>query len=291
MTEALYMKDSYLREFEATVIETNGNIIVLDKTAFYPNGGGQPNDLGVMECGGQTFNVVNVTKNSGTIFHHLESADGIKPGDTVKGIIDWIRRYRLMRMHTAAHIIDAVLYKESGALCTGNQLGVDKSRIDFSLDTVDRDMMQQFIDMSNEQIARNIDVKIYSLPRDEALKIPGVVKLAAAMPPSVAELRIVEIPDVDLQADGGTQIANTREIGKVELLSMENKGKNNRRMYFTLIADQLNIPDTSKSFALAVKKELRSFLYYTSWSHIANQVMMSGFFTWFTIRIRNKICT
>lgn len=229
----LYMDDCYLKEFDAQVVEANDNVIVLDKTAFYPNGGGQPNDLGTIECKGKTFNVTDVTKNSWTVFHHLDS-EGIRVGDNVHGMIDWARRYRLMRMHTAAHIIDAVLYKESGALCTGNQLGVDKSRIDFSLDVIDRDKMSHFIDLSNEAIKRNIDVKIYSLKREEALKIPGVVKLASVMPPSIEELRIVEIPGVDLQADGGTQVENTREIGTVELVSMENKGKNNRRVYYTV---------------------------------------------------------
>ncbi|HLC76661.1 MAG TPA: alanyl-tRNA editing protein AlaXM [archaeon] len=231
---ALYMTDSYLREFEATVEKVEGNLVFLDQTAFYPNGGGQPNDLGAMECNGIVFVVVNVTKSSGTIAHHVDK-EGLVVGDRVKCKIDWERRYMLMRMHTAAHIIDAVLYKEAGALCTGNQLGVDKSRIDFSLDVIDREKMQRFIDAANDVVSRGIDVKIYSLNREEAMKIPGIVKLAVAMPPSIDVLRIVEIPDVDIQADGGTQVANTREIGKIELLSMENKGKNNRRIYYNLV--------------------------------------------------------
>lgn len=231
---ALYMTDSYLREFEATVEKVEGNLVFLDQTAFYPNGGGQPNDLGAMECNGIVFVVVNVTKSSGTIAHHVDK-EGLVVGDRVKCKIDWERRYMLMRMHTAAHIIDAVLYKEAGALCTGNQLGVDKSRIDFSLDVIDREKMQKFISAANDVVSRGIDVKIYSLNREEAMKIPGIVKLAVAMPPSIDVLRIVEIPDVDIQADGGTQVANTREIGKIELLSMENKGKNNRRIYYNLV--------------------------------------------------------
>ncbi len=231
---ALYMTDSYLREFEATVEKVEGNLVFLDQTAFYPNGGGQPNDLGAMECNGIVFVVVNVTKSSGTIAHHVDK-EGLVVGDRVKCKIEWERRYMLMRMHTAAHIIDAVLYKEAGALCTGNQLGVDKSRIDFSLDVIDREKMQRFIDAANDVVSRGIDVKIYSLNREEAMKIPGIVKLATAMPPSIDVLRIVEIPDVDIQADGGTQVANTREIGKIELLSMENKGKNNRRIYYNLV--------------------------------------------------------
>lgn len=232
-TEVLYMKDSYLKEFDAIVTEIRNGDVILDRTAFYPNGGGQPNDLGTMKKGERVFNVVNVTKDSGAILHHLDNCE-IVVGDTVSCEIDWERRYRLMRMHTAAHIIDAVLYKEAGALCTGNQLGVDKSRIDFSLDVLDKEKLQLYINKANELAQRAVDVKIYSMNRDEALKIPGIVKLAAVMPPSVETLRIVEIPDIDLQADGGTQVSNTKEIGHIELMGAENRGKNNRRIYYTI---------------------------------------------------------
>ena len=154
--------------------------------------------------------------------------------DIVHCKIDWEKRYRLMRMHTAAHIIDAILFNECGALCTGNQLGIEKSRIDFSLEVLEKDKIEQYIGIANEWVQKGVDVKIYSLPREEALKIPGIVKLATVMPPEVKELRIVEIPGIDIQADGGTQVKNTKEIGKISLVSVENKGKNNRRMYFTL---------------------------------------------------------
>ena len=140
-----------------------------------------------------------------------------------------------MRMHTAAHIIDAILYREADALCTGNQLDVDKSRIDFSIDNLDKERIQTYIDMANEFAKKAIDVKIYFMRREEALKIPGVVKLASVMPPNVEELRIVEIPGVDLQADGGTQVKNTSEIGEISLLSVENKGKENRRLYYRVL--------------------------------------------------------
>lgn len=233
MTEALYMTDSYLREFDATVVEVGSKNIVLDKTAFYPSGGGQPHDLGTIECGSKIFDIVNVTKISGKIVHEADS-EGLSAGDKVHCIIDWDRRYKLMRMHTAAHIIDAVLYKNAGALCTGNQLGVDKSRIDFSLDVIGKEKMQSFVDEANKIVQRKINVKIYFMKREEALKIPGIVKLAAAMPPNVEELRIVEIPQVDIQADGGTQVKNTEEIGAIQFLGMENKGKNNRRMHYTI---------------------------------------------------------
>ena len=234
MQNALYMNDSYIKEFDAVVESVKDDkFVILNETAFYPNGGGQPTDTGKMVCNGEEYPVVYVGKFSGTISHEV-GKPGLKVGDSVQCKIDWDRRYRLMRMHTAAHIIDAILYNESGALCTGNQLGTDKSRIDFSLDVLDRDKIQQYIDMANGWVKKAIDVKIYSLPREEALKIPGVVKLAAVMPPEVKELRIVEIPGIDLQADGGTQVKNTSEIGQISLVSVENKGKNNRRMYYTL---------------------------------------------------------
>ena len=234
MQNALYMNDSYLKEFEATVESVKDDkYVILNRTSFYPAGGGQPNDTGIMISDGDEYPVVYVGKFEGKISHEV-SKPGLKAGDKVTGKIDWNRRYRLMRIHTAAHIIDAILYNESGALCTGNQLGLDKSRIDFALDVLDKDKIQQYINMANEWVKKAIDLKIYSLPREEALKIPGIVKLASVMPPEVKELRIVEIPGIDIQADGGTQVKNTSEIGKISLVSVENKGKNNRRMYFTL---------------------------------------------------------
>ena len=206
MENALYMKDSYLKEFEAVVESVKDyKFVVLDRSAFYPSGGGQPHDTGIIICNGEEYPVVYVGKFSGKISHEV-AKPGLKEGYKVVGRIDWDRRYKLMRMHTAAHIIDAVLYNEAGALCTGNQINVDKTRIDFSLDVLDRDKIQQYIDIANEWVKKAVDVKIYSLPREEALKIPGIVKLAGAMPPDVTELRIVEIPGIDMQADGGTQV-------------------------------------------------------------------------------------
>lgn len=234
MQNAPYMTDSYIKEFEAVVESVKDDkCVVLDRTYFYPNGGGQPFDTGVMICNEEEYQVVFAGKFDGNISHEV-ARPGLKAGDKVTGRINWDRRYKLMRMHTAAHIIDAILYKEAGALCTGNQLGLDKSRIDFSLDVLDRDKMQQYIEMANQWVRKAVDVKIYTLPREEALKIPGVVKLAFVMPPEVSELRIVEIPGIDIQADGGTQVKNTAEIGNISLVSVENKGKHNRRMYYTV---------------------------------------------------------
>ena len=150
------------------------------------------------------------------------------------GALDWERRFRIMKMHTSAHILSAVVNGETGALITGNQISPDESRVDFNLDNFDRNKMSYYIDKVNEAVARELEVKTYFMKREEALATPGFVKLANAMPPSLDVLRIVEIGDVDTQADGGVHVKNTREIGKVVGLKTENKGKSNRRLYFTV---------------------------------------------------------
>ena len=233
--EAIYLEDSYLREWDAEVVKANGKFIVLDRTAFYPSSGGQPHDTGKMVRGsdGREFGVVFTGKFGGDVSHEV-NGEGLKQGDRVRCSIDWDRRYRHMRMHTAAHIISEVFHRDSGALITGNQLGLDKSRIDFSLEDFDRDRMTEYFREANGIIGKDLDINIRSMPRDDAMKIPSITKLANILPPDVKELRIVEIGDFDTQADGGTHVKKTSEIGKVEFLKAENKGKNNRRVYFTV---------------------------------------------------------
>ncbi|MEE9323571.1 MAG: alanyl-tRNA editing protein AlaXM [Candidatus Aenigmarchaeota archaeon] len=235
---ALYMDDSYLKEFEARVESvTEGGedklFVVLDKTAFYPNSGGQPHDTGKFIKDGAEYPVVYVGKFSGKISHEV-SKEGLKEGDVIKGVIDWERRYTFMRMHTAAHLISEVFHKDSGALITGNQLNLDKSRIDFSIENFDREKMSEYFAKANEIAGKDLKVKMYFLPRGEAMKIENITKLANALPPNIKELRIVEIGDFDIQADGGTHVKSTKEIGKIEFLKAENKGKNNRRVYFKI---------------------------------------------------------
>ncbi|MBU0665899.1 MAG: alanyl-tRNA editing protein AlaXM [Nanoarchaeota archaeon] len=234
MSEALYMEDSYLKEFDAKVVSvSDGKFVVLDKTAFYPNSGGQPFDEGVMKQDDEEFKVVFVGKFSGEISHEV-NRHGLKKGDKVHCVIDWDKRYKLMRAHTSAHIVSTLIHNEMGALISGNQLGVDKVRIDFSLDDYDAEKMVEYIKKANEIAKKGMDVKAYYLPRDEAMKIPSVVKLANALPPAIDTLRIVEIGDFDKQADGGTHVKNTSEIGELEFMKAENKGKNNRRVYYSL---------------------------------------------------------
>lgn len=234
MEEPLYLQDSYMRECEASVVELiEPKKVVLDRNLFYPRGGGQPSDSGKLVLNGSEFRVLNVEKKDGKIVHELDR-EGINAGDSVHCILNWDRRHKLMRMHAAAHILAGMFASETGALITGNQLDEDKSRFDFSLENFDRAKFDEIAEKANEKIAQGIELKIYSLPREEAMKIPGVVKLANALPPSISVLRIVEIPGADVQADGGTHVKNTSEIGKIEILKLENKGAANRRIYFML---------------------------------------------------------
>ena len=229
------MDDSYLKECDA-VIESvkDGRFVVLSQTVFYPNGGGQPFDTGIIKNeSGEEFRVVFVGKFDGKISHEVDK-QGLRVGEKVRCIIDWPRRYAHMRYHTASHVLSAILHKEAGAKITGNQIFEDKLRIDFDLEDFDREKIQRFIDMANKEISFNQDVKTYYLSKDEAMKIPGIVKLAGALPPNIDVLRIVEIGTVDLQADGGTHVKNTSEIGRLIIVKAENKGKSNRRMYIII---------------------------------------------------------
>ncbi|MBL7058884.1 alanyl-tRNA editing protein [Candidatus Pacearchaeota archaeon] len=235
MTEALYLKDSYLKEWNAIVQEVdNDTFIVLDKTAFYPNGGGQPYDEGLItKEDGTIFKVRYCGKFNGYISHEVNEP-GLKPGDEVFCRLDWNRRYRLMKMHTAIHILSEVIHRDTNAMITGGQLGEEKSRMDFALEEYDRDKIMSYIDFANKKIQANLPITIEFLPREEAEKIPIMTKLAKGLSKEIKEIRIVNIGDFDIQADGGTHVKNTNEIGTIKLLKIDNRGRNNRRIYFTL---------------------------------------------------------
>ena len=234
LTKALYLVDSYMKEAEANVVSVkDGKYVVLDQTVFYPNGGGQPYDKGKIVRAGEDFGVVYVGKFSGEISHEIDHA-GLQAGDRVHLILDWDRRYKLMRSHTAAHVVASLLNQGKGALITGNQLDSDHIRFDFNLESFDRQVLEEYLCKANRLFGTDVPVKWYELPREEAMKIPGVIKMAGAFPPDLPSLRIVEIAGVDKQADGGTHVKNLREVGQVVLLRTENKGKSNRRIYFKL---------------------------------------------------------
>ncbi len=242
MTKQLYHTNSYLTECTATVTEVNKDehgkavFIVLDQTVFYPTGGGQPHDTGTLTRvkDNKTLNVLFVENFNGQISHQVDHED-LHPGDVVHGKIDWQRRYQLQKMHTACHVLSSVFIKETGALITGNQLNLDQSRIDFSLETFDREKIQEYINKANELLSTNQEIEVSFMPRNEAEKIPELSKLAMGLKQGVSEIRVVKIGNIDTQADGGTHVKNTKEVGKIELIKCENKGKSNRRLYFKLI--------------------------------------------------------
>lgn len=233
MTDAIYLKDSYVREFDAEVLKVEGNSIILDRTAFYPTSGGQPGDTGVIVADGKEYRVLNTKKAGPDIVHEVDS-EGIGVGDSVTCMIDWPRRYRFMRAHTACHVLSCVVNRETGALITGNQISEDRCRIDFDLKEFNRDRIRSFEEEANAIIGEDADVSVKFLPREEAFQIPSVMKLKNVLPPSIDTVRIIEIDDYDVQACGGTHVKNTGEVGGIVIGKAENKGKSNRRIYFSL---------------------------------------------------------
>ncbi|MCC6055400.1 MAG: alanyl-tRNA editing protein [Desulfurococcaceae archaeon] len=238
MTELLYQYDSYLKEFTAKVLDIiEGMYVILDRTAFHPKTGGLESDTGYIIKGDIRYTVVEVLleKYSSRVLHKIQvPIENLKVDDEVIGVINWERRYRIMRLHTASHIIAAIMYTKYNALITGGNITPEYAYDDYSLETFDKKVFEDAIAEANSIVKRGIEVKIYWLNREEAMKIPGIVKLASRMPPSVSRLRIVEIPGIDIQADGGPHVRNTSEIGEIMLIKAENKGKNRKRLYFTV---------------------------------------------------------
>ncbi len=231
MTDALYLKDCYLQEFVAKVISlVSEKEIILDETAFYPTGGGQPCDIGKVSTQTNNYEVISVEKRDEEIIHHVDK-EGLKVGDLIKGEINWQRRYALMRMHTATHLLCHSINQDNGALITGNQLGEEQTRVDLSLENLDKEKIKDYFLKTNEIILQNKEVKISFLSKQEAEKLS---KLANADYEDFEFLRIIEIEGVEMQPCGGCHVKNTGEIKGIEVVSLENKGKGRKRVYFKL---------------------------------------------------------
>lgn len=236
MAKSLYLDDMFIKEFEAEVKSvTDGRYIVLNQTSFYPKSGGIANDLGTLtRDDDDVFEVVYVGKFSGEISHEVGRA-GLAVGDKVTGVLNWERRYTLMRYHTAAHVLSGVFYKFLGAKITGNEISSpEQGRIDFNLENFDRTLIEEHVEKSNEIIQENHPVSAYYMTREDVEKDPDLVKLAMGLPKGLKNIRIVDIKGFDRQPDGGCHIKSLREIGTIKLKKMVNKGKNNRRLYFIL---------------------------------------------------------
>ncbi len=230
MTVGIYLEDCYLQEFSAIVIDAVPCSVVLDRTAFYPDGGGQPSDTGTIIVGDRRLSVVKVSRTGKEIFHHIEgNAPG--KGEQVKGIIDWEHRYDLMRTHTALHVLCAVVWRDYGAKVTGGDMKPLEARMDFELENMSLEFAREVESTVNNEINKERPVEINILPRDEAFKTPDLIRTKInLLPPEIQEERTVHIVGLDLQADGGTHVSNTREIGKVTIVKHESKGKTNKRL-------------------------------------------------------------
>lgn len=236
MTDALYHTDAYLKEFDAIVTAVEGQAVALDRTAFYPGGGGQPHDMGTLTCGGQTVTVAKVRKAGREVWHELaEDVSGRFREDPVglaaQGAIEWSRRHQLMRTHTAMHILCGVIFRDYGASVTGGNMEPLKARMDFEFETMRQEFVKQIEEKINVEIAAAREVRVKILPRAEAFQIPDLIRTKInLLPEGMAEVRTVEIVGLDLQADGGTHVANTREVGRIRVVDYKSKGKINKRI-------------------------------------------------------------
>jgi len=230
MTEALYHTDAYLKEFDAVVTAVEGQAVALDRTAFYPAGGGQPHDTGLLTAGAHTWHVTKVRKAGPEVWHEL---DGEAPalGARLHGVIDWGRRYQLMRTHTAMHVLCGVIFRDYGASVTGGNMEPLKGRMDFEFETMRQELVKEIEEKINVEIAAGRAVKVKILPRAEAFAIPDLIRTKInLLPEGITEVRTVEIEGLDLQADGGTHVANTREVGHIRVTDYKSKGKINKRI-------------------------------------------------------------
>ncbi|MEZ4767945.1 MAG: alanyl-tRNA editing protein [Caldilineales bacterium] len=238
MTDNLFQTDSSLREFAAAVVGVNPDerALALDRTAFYPGGGGQPNDLGVIVVDGVALPVVKVKRAGGQIWHVL-AADATLPavGAPVTGRLDWERRYALMRTHTALHILCGVVWRDYGAQVTGGNMEPLSGRMDFEFETLRAELVGEIEARCNAEVAAARAVRVKIRPREEAFQIPDLIRTKInLLPEGITEVRTVEIVGLDLQADGGTHVANTREVGRIRVTDYKSKGAINKRIYISV---------------------------------------------------------
>jgi misacylated tRNA(Ala) deacylase len=231
MTELLYQSDAYLKEVTARVIAVEGKAVALDRTVFYATGGGQPHDTGTLRAAGQSWQVSEVRKQGDDVWHTLVGEGLPEIGWEVHGAIDWGRRYKLMRTHTALHLLCGVVFRDYNALVTGGNMDTDEGRLDFELRDFTPELAQQIVDAVNREVAAARPVEVRILPREQAFRIPDLIRTKInLLPEGITNVRTVNIVGLDLQADGGTHVANTREVGQVALLKTRSKGANNKRI-------------------------------------------------------------
>mgnify|MGYP002654782903 CR=1 FL=1 len=232
-TELLFLRDAYLQECDAVVKEVRDNAVILDQTIFYYTSGGQPHDLGVID--GQL--VTEVRKVDGDVLHFLvEGSTMPAVGATVHCVLDWERRHRLMRTHTAMHVLCGVIWNEWKVPVTGGNMEPLTARMDFELPDVPEGFVDKVERLVNDAIAQNHPIEVSFLPRDTAVVDEDLIRTKVSLiPDSVPEIRVVDIVGLDKQADGGTHVASTQEVGVVRVVKMENKGKGFRRIRVSIV--------------------------------------------------------
>jgi misacylated tRNA(Ala) deacylase len=234
-THRLELADQTLREWDATVLDSGPDGLVLDRSAFYPGGGGQPPDHGVLLWGGVQTRIVGVRKGDDLILVPHED-DPLPPaGTAVRGAVEDARRTALMRTHSALHLLGGVVFRDTGALVTGGNMDPLEGRLDFNLPDVPEGFKQTLAEACNREVAADRAIRVETLPREQAFAIPDIIRTATnLLPPELEVVRIVDIVGLDTQADGGTHVASTRQIGPIEVAKVENKGKGFRRVRIRL---------------------------------------------------------
>jgi misacylated tRNA(Ala) deacylase len=238
MTELLYQTDSYLKEFGATVesVLAEDRAVNLDRTAFYPGGGGQPCDFGTLTVGGVIYPVSKVKKQGDQVLHFL-GGDAPLPavGSAARGTLDWARRYKLMRTHTALHILCGTVFRDYGALVTGGEMEPGRGRLDFEFETMRGELVREIEAAINTEAAQGREIRVQILPRQEAFQIPDLIRTKInLLPEGITHVRTVEIVGLDLQADGGTHVRDTNEVGRIRVVDYKSKGAINKRIYIEI---------------------------------------------------------
>ena len=238
MTELLYQTDSYIEQFDAVITSVlmAERAIVLDRTAFYPGGGGQPCDFGTLAVEGTVYPVNRVKKQGNDVLHFLGGDQPLPvAGSAVHGILDWARRYELMRTHTAMHILCGTVFRDYGALVPGGEMEPRRGRLDFEFETMRGELVREIEASINQEMAQGREIRVQILPREEAFQIPDLIRTKInLLPEGITHVRTVEIVGLDLQADGGTHVRNTSEVGPIRIADYKSKGAINKRIYIEI---------------------------------------------------------
>ena len=234
MTEEIAAFDAYQRTTNAVIQEITDDGVVLDRTVFYPRGGGQPGDTGMLVTSGGPITVLDTFKKGGDVIHRIESGNPTA-GMDVEAVIDWDRRHLLMRTHTALHALSAVIWRDFDAKVTGGNMEPGTARMDFELESISMDFGQEVAEVLNAELSRDLEVSVHFLPREVALADPDLIRTKVnLLPDFIDPIRVIDIDGLDKQADGGTHVRSTAEVGRVLVTRTESKGKANKRIRIEL---------------------------------------------------------